>query len=80
MSITTRSHSWNKEYSDILDELSNVMTKKGDSMKARAYGRARDTIQSIPQDIQQIEQLQSTPTIGASIYDKLEEYTKTGFH
>ena len=78
MSITTRSHSWNKEYSDILDELSNVMTKKGDSMKARAYGRARDTIQSIPQDIQQIEQLQSTPTIGASIYDKLEEYTKTG--
>lgn len=78
MSLTTRNHTWNKEFSKILGESADLMMRKGEVMKARAYNRARDTIQSIDQDIKDIEQLKNTPTIGATIYDKLEEYTKTG--
>lgn len=78
MSLTTRNHTWNKQFSQVLGELADLMTRKGDIMKSRAYNRARDTIQSIDQDIKDIEQLKNTPTIGATIYDKLEEFAKTG--
>lgn len=78
MSHVTRNHTWNKQYSHVLGELADLMMRKGEIMKSRAYNRARDTIQSIDQDIKDIEQLKNTPTIGATIYDKLEEFTKTG--
>ena len=78
MSLTTRNRTWNKDFSQLLGELADLMMRKGEVMKSRAYNRARDTIQSIDQDIKNIEQLKNTPTIGATIYDKLEEFTKTG--
>ena len=78
MSPITRNQSWNQEFSKILGESADLMMRKGEVMKARAYNRARDTIQSIDQDIKSVEQLKNTPTIGATIYDKLDEYTKTG--
>ena len=78
MSLSTRNHTWNKQFSQVLGELADLMMRKGEVMKSRAYNRARDTIQSIDQDIKNIEQLKNTPTIGATIYDKLEEFTKTG--
>lgn len=78
MSPVTRNQSWNQDFSKILGESADLMMRKGEVMKARAYNRARDTIQSIDQDIKSVEQLKNTPTIGATIYDKLDEYTKTG--
>ena len=78
MNLDTPNHTWNREFSQVLSELADLMMKKGEVMKSRAYNRARDTIQSIDQDIKNIEQLKNTPTIGATIYDKLDEYTKTG--
>ena len=78
MSPTTRNQSWNQDFSKILGESADLMMRKGEVMKARAYNRARDTIQSIDQDIKSVKQLKNTPTIGATIYDKLDEYTKTG--
>ena len=78
MSPTTRNKSWNQEFSNVLSKSSELMMKKGDVMKARAYSRARDTILRTDQDIKQVDQLKNTPTIGATIYDQLEEYTKTG--
>lgn len=78
MSLITHNHTWNKDFSQVLGELADLMMRKGEIMKSRAYNRARDTIQSIDQDIKDIEQLKNTPTIGATIYDKLEEFTNTG--
>ena len=78
MSPITRNQSWNQDFSKVLCESADLMMRKGEVMKARAYNRARDTIQSIDQDIKSVEQLKNTPTIGATIYDKLDEYTKTG--
>lgn len=78
MSPITRNQSWNQDFSKVLGESADLMMRKGEVMKARAYNRARDTIQSIDQDIKSVEQLKNTPTIGATIYDKLDEYTKTG--
>ena len=78
MSPITRNQSWNQDFSKILGDSADLMMRKGEVMKARAYNRARDTIQSIDQDIKSVEQLKNTPTIGATIYDKLDEYTKTG--
>jgi len=78
MSSITRNQSWNQDFSKILGESADLMMRKGEVMKARAYNRARDTIQNIDQDIKSVEQLKNTPTIGATIYDKLDEYTKTG--
>ena len=78
MSPITRNRSWNQDFSNVLGKLSDFTARTGDVMKARAYNRARDTIQSIGDDIKSVEQLKNTPTIGATIYDRLEEYTKTG--
>lgn len=78
MTPITRNQAWNQEFSKVLGELSELMMKKGEVMKSRAYNRARDTILHIDQNIKHIEQLKNTPTIGATIYDKLDEYTKTG--
>jgi NAD-dependent DNA ligase len=78
MSPITRNQSWNQDFSNVLGKLSDFTARTGDVMKARAYNRARDTIQSIGDDIKSVEQLKNTPTIGATIYDRLEEYTKTG--
>ena len=67
MSPTTRNKSWNQEFSNVLSKSSELMMKKGDVMKARAYSRARDTILRTDQDIKQVDQLKNTPTIGATI-------------
>lgn len=74
----TRNQALNQELSNVLSELAELMMKKGEPMKSRAYNRARDTIKSIDQDITNIEQLKNTPTIGTNTYDKLDEYIKTG--
>ena len=78
MNLDTPNHTWNREFSQVLSELADLMMKKGEVMKIIVHNRARDTIQSIDQDIKNIEQLKNTPTIGVTIYDKLDEYTKTG--
>ena len=61
MSLITHNHTWNKQFSQVLGELADLMMRKGEIMKSRAYNRARDTIQSIDQDIKDIEQLKNTP-------------------
>ena len=74
----TRNTTLKQELSNVLNELAELMMKKGEPMKARAYNRARDTIKTIDQDITNIEQLKNIPTIGTNIYNKLDEYIKTG--
>ena len=74
----TRNTTLKQELSNVLNELAELMMKKGEPMKERAYNRARDTIKTIDQDITNIEQLKNIPTIGTNIYNKLDEYIKTG--
>ena len=42
MSLVTRNHTWNKDFSQVLGELADLMMRKGEIMKSRAYNRARD--------------------------------------
>ena len=65
---------WNNKFADILGQLSDLETKKGEQYKARAYKKAQETIISFPNNITSIDQLQDQPNIGKSIITKLIEF------
>ena len=68
----------NEKLITILDKLHNVMMKKGEPMRARAYKKAQDTIYNINEDITDLNQLKDKPYIGKVIMEKFETYLKDG--
>ena len=68
----------NEKIIDMLSELSNLMTKSGDNMRARVYKRASETIMSFTTDITDPEQIKGKPGIGPIIMEKVKEYLETG--
>lgn len=68
----------NTELMNIMDELGDIMTRKGEPFKARAYKKASETIMTYPSDIINVKQLEGNPGIGKTIMEKMEEYQKTG--
>lgn len=68
----------NETIIDVLGRLANLMTKKGDYIRNRAYTKAQDTVLSITTDITDIQQLKGKPNIGPTILEKLGEYISTG--
>jgi len=68
----------NETYADVLDRLSTLMNKKGDTMRSRVYSRAQDTILGLTEDITDSKQLEGKPNIGPTIIAKLTEYSNTG--
>ena len=68
----------NEEYIAILQELNDIMMKQGEPFRARAYGKAVESIMEINEDITDYKQLQGKPGIGKTIMDKLHEYQTTG--
>jgi DNA ligase (NAD+) len=68
----------NAQFIQLLEDLTNIMTKQGEPFRARAYQKAMQTIIHYPQQITNVEQIKGLPNIGNTIYDKLKEYATTG--
>ncbi|MDH5779878.1 MAG: DNA polymerase/3'-5' exonuclease PolX [Candidatus Bathyarchaeota archaeon] len=71
----------NREIADILYEVADLLEIKGVQFKPRAYRRAAQTIETLPDDIKAIYDrgaLQEIPGIGASIASKIQEIIETG--
>ena len=69
---------YNEEFIKILGELADLMVRKGEPHRARAYQKAEETIIKYQGDITNPKQLKGLPGIGDTIMTKLEEYVKTG--
>jgi NAD-dependent DNA ligase len=69
---------YNEEFIELMEKLNNIMIKKGEPFRARAYQKAQETIMTYPDDITSPSQLKDKPNIGSTIMDKLNEYVETG--
>ena len=74
----SKSKRYNEEFIELLGELAQLMIKKGEPFRSRAYQKAEEAIIKFPDDIYDIKQLKNIPGIGTTILTKLEEYIKTG--
>ena len=68
----------NEDYAELMEKLAALMQKRGDNIRSRTYKRAQETILSITDDIFEPNDLTGKPGIGATILEKLQEFTKTG--
>ena len=69
---------YNEEFIKILEELESIMSRQGESFRARAYHKASETIMTITYDITDTKQLVGQQNIGETIMSKLQEYVDTG--
>ena len=76
--IQSGPHVYNDEFISVLGELENLMIRKGEPFRARAYSKAADSIMKYPEDITDPKQIEGLPGIGKTIMTKLNEYVKTG--
>ena len=77
MAITEKKR-YNEEFIQALEEITDIMARRGDHFKARAYKNAIETITLYPENITDPSVLKDKPGIGASIFKKLNEYVETG--
>jgi NAD-dependent DNA ligase/DNA polymerase/3'-5' exonuclease PolX len=70
--------SYNEKFIEILEKLSNIMLKKGEAFRARAYQKAQEFIMSYPNNITSLNELKGKPNIGPAVLEKLEEFINTG--
>jgi DNA ligase (NAD+) len=68
----------NEKFIDLMEQMSNIMIKQGETFRARAYQKAQETIMSINEDITKLVQLKDKPNIGPTILEKFDEFIKTG--
>ena len=71
---------YNDAFIKILGELYDIMVRKGEPFRAKAYQKAQETVMGFPEDITDdyYQQLKGLPGIGDTIMSKLAEYVKTG--
>ena len=74
----TKPNDHKETYVNLLEELSTLMYNKGDSMRARAYSRAAESISKYNDPVTDPSVLKSLSGIGKTIIAKLQEYEKTG--
>jgi NAD-dependent DNA ligase len=70
--------SYNEKFIEILEKLSNIMLKKGETFRARAYQKAQEFIMSYPNNITCLNDLNGKPGIGPAVLERLEEFIVTG--
>ena len=70
--------SLNDDLINLLGRLQELMTTKGEHMRARAYEKAAETIILENKNITDINQLKGKRGIGATIMKKFKEYLETG--
>jgi len=64
---------------NLLDQLYNIMIRKGEPFRAKAYEKASSSIMNFKENIvNPREQLKNVQGIGDTIINKIEEYLKTG--
>lgn len=68
----------NEKLSSLMETLSNIMAKKGDHMKSRAYKKANEAILSLDHDINDVDELKDVAGIGASSLKHMREYLEKG--
>jgi len=69
---------YNEAFIELLEKLNNIMLKRGESFRARAYQKAQESIMTYPDNIYSPNQLKELPGIGPTIMDKLNEFVQTG--
>jgi DNA polymerase/3'-5' exonuclease PolX len=68
----------NEKFIELMEKLADIMLKKGDVFRSRAYQKAQETIMTCQSDILSPNDLKGKPCIGQTIMDKLNEYVQTG--
>jgi len=68
----------NEKFIELMEKLADIMLKKGEPFRARAYQKAQETIMAYPVDILSPNDLKGKPGIGEAIMEKLNEYVQTG--
>ena len=69
---------YNEDLISILNEIDDLLSKKGEHFRAKAYRQASESIIIYDGDIITIEDLKNIPKIGKTILSKLSEYINTG--
>ena len=69
---------YNEEFIELLEKLNNIMLKRGEPFRARAYKKAQESIMTYTNNIYSPNQLNELPGIGDTIMDKLNEFVQTG--
>lgn len=69
---------YNSIFIDLLKQLEKLMRSKGEYFRARAYNRARSSIEGVKGDITNIDHIKLLPNIGVTIVKKFTEYVETG--
>jgi DNA ligase (NAD+) len=70
--------SLNEKIVKLLSELSSLMMKAGEPMKARAYQKAEEYILGLETELKSVDELRGKPGFGPTILSKIDEYLKTG--
>ena len=68
----------NEKFIAVLGELNDIMMLQGEPFRARAYGKAQETIMTLPDDITHPDQLKDQSGIGPTILSKLKEFVDSG--
>ena len=68
----------NEKFIELFENLSNIMAKKGDTFRSKAYQKAVETIMTYSTDILSPDDLKGYPGIGKTIIEKMHEYVETG--
>ena len=68
----------NEKLIKLLEELENLMQRKGEAMRARAYSKAQETLMLERDDITAVDQLKGKRGIGTTIMAKFKEFIETG--
>ena len=68
----------NERFIELLSELADIMSKKGEHFRAKAYTNAADALTSYPENITQSSDVKDLKNIGKTIISKLDEFQKTG--
>jgi len=69
---------YNEKFIEILEALSKIMLKQGETFRARAYQKAQEFIMMESNDITSLNELKGKPNIGPAVLEKLEEFITTG--
>ena len=70
--------SYNNDFVNVLDKLSNHYKVKGLFMKSKAYQKARDSLILHKDNITSLDQLKDIPNVGKSTIKMLKEWVDTG--
>ena len=77
-SMSKQSKRLNEEFIKILGEFGDLMMKKGEPFRARAYLQAESALIKYPDDITSVAELKKINGVGSTIIKKFEEYLQSG--